>query len=230
MNEVMVFEGTELERIEYQGQPVLSLPMVAQIHKKETKRVWENFKRNSDRFIEGEDYYDLPQAIWSTFISAFCGYERGQSGYEKKDNRGWAGNMIFLTVSGYLQIATTFTDEFSWKVRKMLVRSYFKLKELMALAGDVVALKEKAEKFDALILEHTALLKKHISLLEVDHTHRRINLTREEREEIIDLAKKGLTTTPIMRETGRSKSAIQKVLRAARAAGLLPATADETYA
>jgi hypothetical protein len=223
MKEIMVIEGNEIERVEYQGQPVLSLPMVDKLHQRPEGSARKNFNNNRDYFTEGEDYIVLPYEEWSVLVGKNLPDQEDDLPDQNESKGGHRGNMLFLFLSGYLQLATTFTDALAWKIRKVLVKSYFKLRELQFAAKDMLALKAKADAYDALMSKYTGALESIISLKDrLIADKRRINLTDEEKETIISLAKQGLTTTPIMNRTGRSKSAVQSVLRLARECGILP--------
>lgn len=62
---------------------------------------------------------------------------------------------------------------------------------------------------------------KYMCLLEKEKGPKRTNLSTEEKEKILNLALQGHTTTPIMEQMNRSKSAILDVLNKARKKGLL---------
>lgn len=119
MNEIIAIEGKNIEKIEYNGQAVISLSMVDRAHSRPEGTAQTNFKRNRARFIFGEDYFSLPYKEWEPLLWPLRSDKKCTVG-------GHRGNRIFLTYSGYLMLAKTFTDDLSWKIPRLLVKSYFK--------------------------------------------------------------------------------------------------------
>jgi len=58
----VVIKWKEMQRIEYRGQPVLTLPMVTRLHEREAKHAKNDVRNNKDRSIENEDYFVVPHA------------------------------------------------------------------------------------------------------------------------------------------------------------------------
>jgi len=211
MNDVMVIEGMEIERIEYQGQPVLSLPMVAQLHRKETKLVWQNFKRNISKFTEGVDFYDLPQSLWSGFWYPQKEDTKGVKDDTKKGHKGHKGSMIFLSLRGYMKVATTFTDDLSWKIRDMLIDSYFNLRELQAIAKDLIALKAKADEAETWKDKYLHMHEEVYQIFK-QKLIKKPPLTRDEIERIKQMYAEGYSAREIGRAVERTGSTIYHVL------------------
>lgn len=201
MNEIIRIEDMELERVEYNGQPVLTLAMVDKIHQKPDDTARRNFNNNRDYFSEGEDFYSLPYEEWSFLVGKDLPDQGGVLPDQKAG--GHRGNMTFLTLSGYLQLGTTFTGEQAWRVRKLLVRSYFKLKDIQALAS------KDAEK-DRLKDELLDTQRRYIALLERKKVVRR--MTPEEKKAIFDLHAAGNSIGEIARRTGRSKATVSNIV------------------
>ncbi|HDK41413.1 MAG TPA: hypothetical protein ENG93_02000, partial [Nitrospirae bacterium] len=120
MSEVLVIEGIQIERIEYNGQPVLSLPMVEKLHQRPKGTAKRNFGQNRKKFAEGVDFYELGYEIWSVLVGRISSHQGGDSSHQNSVKKGHKGNMIFLTLRGYMKLATSFTDDLSWKIRDML--------------------------------------------------------------------------------------------------------------
>lgn len=114
-NNLVEIEGHSIERIAYQGQPVITLPMVDELHERPEGTARKGFNRNKDRFIETEDFFNVPWAAWSSLNVRETDGQKG----------GRHAPMTFLTQSGYLLIVKTFTDDRAWRVQRALINSYF---------------------------------------------------------------------------------------------------------
>ncbi|NLI32984.1 MAG: ORF6N domain-containing protein, partial [Deltaproteobacteria bacterium] len=68
----VVIKWKEMQRIEYRGQPVLTLPMVTRLHEREAKHAKNDVRNNKDRSIENEDYFVVPHAERSLHEGAEC--------------------------------------------------------------------------------------------------------------------------------------------------------------
>lgn len=208
MNEILVIEGTQIERIEYNGQPVLSLPMVDAVHQRPERTAVKAFSRNKDKFIQGVDYYNLPYSEWSNLRGHEMPHHGGQMPHQKITKKGHKGDMTFLTLSGYLMLVKTFTDDLSWKVQRMLVEGYFKLKELQASA-------ERTLETMALKDELIASKDKIVALYEKLQTKReRRKITKEELDKIKELASEGKGPSEIAVILGRKRGTIHNFFRA----------------
>lgn len=194
MNEVLVIEGKQVERIEYNGQPVLTMPMVDEIHQRPEGTARRNFNQNRGKFIVGEDFYELPYEEWSVLVGRISSDQRGKSSDQRESKGGHRGNMIILGLSGYLMLAKSFTDDLSWHVQRILVKSYFRVKQM-----------EIQTKYVELLEDFHMLAKK--KLIE------RRRLTPDEILRIKELAAGGLGLEEIGRIVGRNRSTIHYVLR-----------------
>ena len=69
----IVINGIEIETKEYKGQRVITAYDIAKLHKREPKRVNEQFERNINKFILGKDYFILnrDEILKSQFATAF---------------------------------------------------------------------------------------------------------------------------------------------------------------
>ena len=113
-NNKILINGVEIETKEYKGQRVITSYDVAKLHEREVNDVTKNFNNNRDRFILNEDYF----LINKNDIS-----ERKISVQEFIPNN--VKEIPIFTESGYLMLVKSFTDDLSWKIQRMLVKSYF---------------------------------------------------------------------------------------------------------
>lgn len=228
--ELVVIEGRQLERLTYREQPVLSLSMVDEVHQRSKDTAGKNFRNNRDRFIMGEDYYELPYEEWSVLVGRNSSDQTETVRQNLPDqgaylpNRlnpggGHKGNMIFLTMSGYLMLAKSFTDDLSWNVQRMLVKSYFKLREVQALAARDA---EKEQLKDELLAMH----RKYTALLEKKAVYKS-RMSQEEKTKIMELHNQGKEVWEIVREVGRSKAAISNIINYGNSSGRVVKESEE---
>ena len=123
MNEIMNVNGNNLSIKEYEGQRVVTLWDIARLHGKDVKGIKNNFDRNIKYMVKNEDYFLVEkQSDFARTLST------------TKDIDYHVINAIkdipIFTESGYLMMTKPMTDDLSWKVQKVLVKSYFKLKEI----------------------------------------------------------------------------------------------------
>lgn len=119
MNKLIAIENNKIFEKYYCNQKVLTGWDIGKIHSIEIKKVMENFRNNVNNFIEYEDYFVLAP-------------EEFKNLYPEENiiisNR--MKEIILFTFTGYLLISRTFKDEHSWNQQRILIKSYFKLKEL----------------------------------------------------------------------------------------------------
>ncbi|HHW03368.1 MAG TPA: ORF6N domain-containing protein [Thermoanaerobacterales bacterium] len=103
---------------EYQGQRVVTFKEIDEVHERPEGTAKRNFRKNRNKFIENEDFFELdqPDEIRS------LGFERPQGGTPEK--------VILITESGYLMLVKSFTDDLAWQVQRQLVNNYFRVKEV----------------------------------------------------------------------------------------------------
>ena len=114
----LIIENRELEIKEYKGERVVTAWDIAEVHGRDVREVNQQFKRNKDRLIEGEDYFVLSREIFSESLGVIQDFIPNN-----------VKKISLFTESGYLMLVKTFDDELSWKIQKQLIKSYFKLLE-----------------------------------------------------------------------------------------------------
>ncbi|HOI17001.1 MAG TPA: ORF6N domain-containing protein [Geobacteraceae bacterium] len=120
MNNVVNINGKAVERIEYKGMPIVTLPMVDDLHERPKGSARVTFNRHKKRMVEGEDFFVVPFEEWKPLISVCERYADTQ-----KSSSKYGGDMTFLTETGYLMLVKVFDDDLSWQIQRMLVRHYF---------------------------------------------------------------------------------------------------------
>ncbi len=117
MKEVVTIAGKDIMAKTYQGKRVVTFWDIDFVHERPEGTANRNFHQNQERFIEGEDYIKItPDEI--------CSY-----GFLKMFHELGSPTTLF-TVTGYLMLVKSFTDDLSWRVERELVNSYFCTREL----------------------------------------------------------------------------------------------------
>jgi phage antirepressor YoqD-like protein len=134
MHDQTMIAVADVPVIEAEGQRVVTLAMVDQIHGRPEGTAYRNFKANLDRFAEGEEYF-----------------LRNSSEAESMGFTAPRG-LTLLTESGYLLLVKSFTDDLAWTIQKRLVATYFRAKAAPAFdPGNPVAVR-------TLLLDYTERL------------------------------------------------------------------------
>lgn len=115
--DIVTIGSSSLQTKEYRNLRVVTFKDVDTVHERADGTASRNFRANRERFIEGEDYFELNQPDEIRRL----GLSRPQGGVPDK--------VILLTESGYLMLVKSFTDDLAWKVQRQLVKSYFRAKE-----------------------------------------------------------------------------------------------------
>lgn len=134
MNTVTIC-GHQLPIVEHQGQRVVTLAMVDEIHERPEGTARRNFNEHRPRFIETEDFFVRNS------------YEARQVGINAPNG------LTLLTESGYLMLVKSLSDDLAWEVQRQLVRSYFRPAapaELSRLELLEMALASEREKLQAI--------------------------------------------------------------------------------
>jgi hypothetical protein len=117
MNSIQLVISNEVQEIvikEYEGQRVVTLRDVDNLHRRPTGAARKTFNSHRKQFVENEDYFVLNT-------------DEAQNTYGLKAPNG----VILLTESGYLLLVKPFTDELAWTVQRQLIKTYFKAKEII---------------------------------------------------------------------------------------------------
>ncbi|MNZ30539.1 ORF6N domain protein [compost metagenome] len=120
MNTVTI-RGHHLPIIEHQGQRVVTLAMVDEVHERPEGTARRNFSEHRPRFIEAEDFFEVTAHEIRTQSLAEVFPPRTPKG-------------ILLTESGYLMLVKSLSDDLAWDVQRQLVRSYFRPTAPVALS------------------------------------------------------------------------------------------------
>ncbi|HEC99082.1 MAG TPA: ORF6N domain-containing protein [Proteobacteria bacterium] len=120
MTNAVVINNREVQMIMYKNQPVVTLEMVDKLHERPEGTARRNFNENRSRFIQAEDYFNLPYREWQSMVV--------RNSYDGHDKRGHYGKRVFLAESGYLMLVKSFNDDLAWKVQRELVNRYFRSK------------------------------------------------------------------------------------------------------
>jgi hypothetical protein len=108
----VVINGTKLVPTEVNGERIVTLALIDQVHGRASGTASRNFRENRDRLIEGEDFYELT-----------ADEIRRQSLGHLFPPRTPKG--IVLAESGYLMLVKSMNDDLAWRVQKALVKTYF---------------------------------------------------------------------------------------------------------
>jgi hypothetical protein len=123
MNQSVInINGRAVERIEYQGVPVITLPMMDELHERPTGTAGRNFRQNKAKLIAGEDYFVANNDEMSRLV-------RRNSSDQTAKRGGHRGDYILLAQTGYAMLVKSFTDDLSWTVQRTLVNSYFSTRQ-----------------------------------------------------------------------------------------------------
>ena len=118
MNEVVMIEGTEIRSKFYNGQRVVTLKDIDQVHKKKDGTGKSTFNRYKKHFVENEDYFKLTRKELRDILSP-----------KEKIVGNPNIETYLITESGYLMIVKAYTDDLAWKVQRRLVNAYFREQE-----------------------------------------------------------------------------------------------------
>lgn len=131
--EQMVINDVSLVCKIYNGQRVVTLEDIDNVHSRIDGTARKRFNDNKKYLIENEDYYMIARKDLRPIFGL-------------NSDKPLRGNpkikMPLFTESGYLLLVKSFTDDLAWSVQRNLVNSYFKLKDLSPLSNEVQALQK----------------------------------------------------------------------------------------
>ena len=111
-----LINGTQMPIREYNGQRVVTFRDIDNVHHRPDGTAHRNFKANRKHFIECVDFFK----VCADEIRLHKIIDLSTKAHE---------DITLVTLSGYLMISKSFTDEFSWSIQRMLVNSYFIVRE-----------------------------------------------------------------------------------------------------
>lgn len=119
MNELVKINNIDLEVKEYNGKRVVTFKEIDVVHERPDGTARKRFNDNKERFVEGEDYFNVQMS------------EKRTLGFDIP-NRG----LTLITESGYLMLVKSFTDDLAWEVQRQLVNTYFRAREIVQRVPD----------------------------------------------------------------------------------------------
>ena len=133
MNELSIMSAMPQPKV-YNGQRVVTLRDIDELHQRKDGTAWQNFNSNRSHFVEGLDFYHVTRDNHQNL--KFSGFEIGKR-----------GTLVF-TLTGYLMIVKSFTDDLSWAIQRELVNGYFAGRKIgnTFLGTPVITVREYCEK------------------------------------------------------------------------------------
>lgn len=122
MSKIIPVPVSSLPVVEHNGQRVLTLSMMDQVHGRPDGTARKRFNDHKDKLIEGRHYFKLSA---SEIRTRFPGAISGRA----------TEDVNVLSERGYLVLVKSFTDDLSWQVQDKLVDGYFRAG--MAVAGRI---------------------------------------------------------------------------------------------
>lgn len=122
--------AAEIQKIEYRGQQVVTFAMIDKVHGRPKDTAKRSFDENRDRFVSGEDYFELGRDEIRTNLP---------DGVFSK----YAPKAHLITKRGYLKIAKTLGDDKAWEVFDEMIERYFAAENTVAPVRVHVAGAEK---------------------------------------------------------------------------------------
>lgn len=124
MNVCVLENGVNVPISTWKGQRVVTYDDIARVHDMDKKTVAKAFVRHQNELFEGEDFFRLNH-------DEALKYKASRGGGDKLSPPVTGINeLVVFTESGYLILACTFRGDKAAKIRRMLVHSYFKVREL----------------------------------------------------------------------------------------------------
>ena len=105
-----------LEIKEYNGQRVVTFKDIDTVHGRPEGTAKRNFNTNREYFIEGVDFFK----VCADEIRTHKIIDLSPKAHE---------DITLVTLSGYLMIVKSFTDDLSWSIQRLLINSYFRVQE-----------------------------------------------------------------------------------------------------
>ena len=116
----ITINNKEVTKVEYDGIPVMTVDVIADLHEKEYRKVVQGFKRHFSRFDENIHYFRITNSD-----------SENEMKYLFKTNN--QKEVFLFTEKGYLKLSKLFNDKLSWQIQDKLIDSYFRLKNQKTL-------------------------------------------------------------------------------------------------
>ncbi|TAA51063.1 phage antirepressor KilAC domain-containing protein [Shinella sp. JR1-6] len=113
----IIIAGTEIHKIEYRGQQVVTFALIDKVHGRPKDTAKRSFDENRERFVAGEDFVELGRDEIRTNLP-----EGVFSKYAPKAH--------LITKRGYLKIAKTLGDDKAWEVFDEMIERYFAVEQV----------------------------------------------------------------------------------------------------
>lgn len=115
--------------IQWQGQRIMTLQQVAQVHKMPLNSVQIDFNRHKNqRFVQDVHYFSfVGREARKALLDANTD---NLSVLKKSFGHATRWLRIGLTEAGYMRLCKIMTDDMSWDVQEQLIQSYFRLKKI----------------------------------------------------------------------------------------------------
>ena len=121
MTSNIIIAGTEIRKIEYRGEQVVTFAMIDKVHSRPDGTAGRSFRDNRDRFVAGDDYIELTSDEIRRMSQAGVLPTR-------------TARATLITKRGYLKIAKTLGDDKAWEVFDEMIERYFAVEQIAAVA------------------------------------------------------------------------------------------------
>lgn len=142
----IIIKDKEVLVKEYKNQRVVTLYDIAKVHNKVVNDVTKTFNNNRNKFIEGIEFFSLTPTEFSELFPSVQDFIPNN-----------VKEIILFTEYGYLLMCKPFKDDLSWDVQRILIDSYFKIKESTTPRTFAEALRlaaDQAEQIEKLELDN----------------------------------------------------------------------------
>lgn len=128
MSNIVKINDTDLQVIEHQGQRVVTLGQIDDVHSRPDGTARRTFNEHKHRLVEGEDFF------------VRNAYEARELGFTAPNG------LVLVTEQGYTMLVKPFTDDLAWQVQRQVVSGYFRVKGAAAArtAGEVLIAQAQA--------------------------------------------------------------------------------------
>lgn len=127
---VVMINDVSIEQMTYQGQPVVTFKMIADVHGIPINNVRQAFYRNRERFQEGHHYVRMSQ---------------DRAVILNDTSNGVEFSALAFTEKGYLLLVKPMGDDISWQVQERMVDEYFRLREAQRILTPTEMLLQMAQ-------------------------------------------------------------------------------------